>query len=84
VDDMRALSNGALLGNVLGSLRGGHITLSPISGGDRVTRRISKVHPKALPQHRPQEGWRRSTPPPTGAKHAYLFFDGACKENPGP
>ncbi len=27
---------------------------------------------------------RRSTPPPSEAKHAYLFFDGACKQNAGP
>ncbi len=57
--------------------------LSPLLGADRVTGRTSKVHPKA-PQRRPQEDWRRSTPPPTGAQDAYLFFNGACKENPGP
>ena len=84
VVDMRTLSHGALLGNVLGSLQGEHITLSPLLGGDRVTGWTSKVQPKAPPQRRPQEDWRRSSPPPTEAKHAYLFFDGACKENPGP
>ena len=27
---------------------------------------------------------RRPTAPPSGAQHAYLFFDGASRSNPGP
>jgi hypothetical protein len=70
VDEMRALSHGALFGKVLGTLQLGHLTLSPFLGIQRVIGRTSKEHPKAQSQRRPQEDGRHSTPLPASAQHA--------------
>ncbi len=85
------LSQGILLGEVLGVIQDQEVILSPLLGGGCISRQGSSINANSgfckntAPQGKLAEGnWRRSTPPIQGAKHGYVFFDGACSGNPGP
>ena len=87
VEDNDTLHEGALFANVLGYCTETHLLLSPLLGGSRVTRKSSSTDapPAArLNGRRPEVDWRKPSPPPIGAKHCYIFFDGASQNNPGP
>jgi hypothetical protein len=77
-------SQGILMGEVLGVIQDQEVTLSPLLRGGRISRQGSSMDANPgfctnnAPQGKPAEGhWRRSTPPIQGAKHGYVFFDGA-------
>ena len=85
VPEPHVLQEGILFAGVLGHVQEEHIALSAALGGACVSRRTAtKLSASAAPRRRPETDWRRPNPPPVGAKHAYLFFDGASKNNPGP
>jgi hypothetical protein len=82
------LSQGILMGEVLDVIQDQEVILSPLLGGGRISRQGSSMNANPgfrknnAPQGQPAEGhWRRSTPPIQGAKHGYVFFDGACSGN---
>jgi ribonuclease HI/exonuclease III len=85
------LYDGILYGGVLGKITGPAIVLSKILGGGRIPwRGKASTGKPTVPNGTPQgireapEDWRRTSQPVAEAKHAYLFFDGACQGNPGP
>ncbi len=53
--------------------------------GAMVFRRTPTQLRASVPSRRgPSADWRRPSPPPDGAQHAYVCFDGATRNNPGP
>ncbi len=68
------LLDGLLFAGVLGHVHDEHMGLSASFGGPSVFQRTP-------PQLRASV---RPSPPPDGAQHTYLFFDGASRNKQGP
>jgi ribonuclease HI len=85
VPEQHMLMDGILFAGVLGHVLDERIVLSAALGGASVSRRTpTQLRVSVAPRRGPAADWRRPTPPPDGAQHAYLFFDGASRNNPGP
>ena len=85
VPEPHVLQDGILFAGVLGHVRGEYIALSAALGSASISR-LSSTKPivRVPPRRGPTADWRCPSPPPDGALHAYLFFDGASRNNPGP
>ncbi len=76
------LKEGILFAGVLGHVQEEHIILSAAFGSASVSRRTpTQLRASVAPRRGPAADWRRPSPFPDGAKHAYLFFDGASRTN---
>ncbi len=83
--DEHVLMDGILFAGVLGHVHDEHIVMSAALGGARVFRRTpTQRRASVAPRRRPAADWRRPSPPPDGAQHAYLLVEGAYRNNPGP
>ncbi len=73
-----------LCAGVLGHVHDEHIVLSAALGGASVCRKTpTQLGASVAPRRGPAADWRRASPPRDEAQHAYLFVDGASRNNPG-
>ncbi len=82
VPEQHVLMDGIFFAGVLGHVHDKHIILSAALGGASVSRRTpTQLRASVAARRGPAADWRRPSPPPDGAQHAYLFFDGATRNN---
>ncbi len=82
VSEQHVLKEGILFAGVLGHVQEEHIVLSAALDDRSVYRRTqTQLRANVAP---PAADWRRPSPPPDGTQHAYLLFDGAPRNYPGP
>ncbi len=85
VPEQHVLMDGILFAGVIGHVHDEPIVLSAALGGASVSRRTpTQLRAGVAPRRGPAADWRRLSPPRDGAQHAYLFFDRASRNNPGP